>query len=159
MRGTPHGKREFTARLKENGISCQAFNGANASAFIGRDGIRFVNRRAEAWWHMREELNPDREGGSAIALPEDPELLADLSSPTFEITRAGVKIEPKDDIKKRLGRSPDKGDAVVMCLAPGYQAIKREQRSLGMVDQEQAQAWRKPLKVKLGYAGAKRGKP
>ena len=149
---------DVTARLKENGITCQAFNGASASAFIGKDGIRFVNRRAEAWWHLREELNPEREGGSAIALPDDQELLADLASPTFEITRAGIKIESKDDIKKRLGRSPDKGDAVVMCLAPGFQAIKREQRTLGLIDQEQSKVWRKPLVAKLGYANTKRGR-
>ncbi len=116
---------DVTARMKENGIDYQAFNGANKSTAIGAGGLRFVNDRAESWWRFREELNPDREGGSVIALPDDPELLADLASPTFEVKTAGIQIESKDEIKTRLGRSPDKGDAVVICLAPGNRAVNR----------------------------------
>lgn len=135
---------DVTSRLKENGIGYQAFNGANKSTAIGADNMRFVNARAEAWWRFRDELNPDREGGSVIALPPDPELLADLATPKFEVRTNGILIESKDDIKKRLGRSPDKGDAVVMCLAPGNVAVKREigRRNGG-------------LNVKLGYQKAK----
>jgi hypothetical protein len=43
-------------------------------------GLKFYNARAEAWWKFREELNPDREGGAELALPDDPELLADLTA-------------------------------------------------------------------------------
>jgi hypothetical protein len=68
-------------RLRENGTSFQAYNGSNASTFIGKGGIRFVNRRAEAWWALRTALDPETEGGSVIALPDDPELLADLTAP------------------------------------------------------------------------------
>jgi len=136
---------DVTARLKENGVAYQAFNGANKSTAIAADGIRFVNARAEAWWRFRGELNPDREGGSVIALPDDPELLADLATPTFEVKTAGIQLEPKDEIKKRLGRSPDKGDAVVMCLAPGNRAVKR-----------QITTGRSAPQVKLAYANAKR---
>jgi hypothetical protein len=138
---------DVTSRLKENGVAYKAFNGSAKSTNIGADGVRFVNTRAEAWWKFRDELNPDREGGSLIALPEDPELLADLATPTFEMTRAGIQIEAKDDIKKRLGRSPDKGDAVVMCLAPGNRAVRREQSGRGS-----------PPKVILAYANAKKGR-
>jgi hypothetical protein len=141
---------DVSARLKENGIAYQSFNGAEKSTFIGKEGVRYVNRRALAWWQFRDELNPDREGGSLIALPNDPELLADLTAPRFEMTRAGVKIEDKDEIKKRLGRSPDKGDAAVMCLAPGNKAVKRVEAMLSRGG--------KPLQAKLGYASAKRGK-
>jgi hypothetical protein len=116
---------DITLRLKENGIAYQAFNGASASKMTTADGVRFVNARSEAWWRLREELNPDREGGSVIALPDDAELLADLAAPTFEVRTNGIQIESKDTIRKRLGRSPDKGDAVVMCLAPGNKAIRR----------------------------------
>jgi hypothetical protein len=136
---------DVTSRLKENGIAYQAFNGANKSTNIGADNMRFINARAEAWFKFRSELDPDREGGSVIALPDDPELLADLATPTFEVKTNGIQIESKDEIRKRLGRSPDKGDAVVMCLAPGNQAVKREigRRSGG-------------IKVHLAYPNAKR---
>ena len=137
---------DVTSRLRENGITCQPFNGANKSTAIGKDQVRFVNARAEAWWKFRDELNPDQEGGSQIALPDDPEILADLTAPTFEVKTSGIQIESKEQIKKRLGRSPDKGDAVVMCLAPGNRAIKRQMNS-----------WvsNKP-KIQLGYSSAKR---
>jgi hypothetical protein len=60
-------------------------------------------------------------------LPDDPELLADLTAPTFEVrTTGGILIESKDDIRKRLGRSTNKGDACVMAHQPGNQAVKRQ---------------------------------
>ena len=137
---------DVTSRLKENGVDYQAFNGANRSTAFGAEGVRFVNARAEAWWRLRDELNPDREGGSIIALPDDPELLGDLATPTFEMKTSGIQIESKEQIKKRLGRSPDRGDAVVMCLDPGNRAVQRQINSR-----------RTPGKINLGYASAKRG--
>jgi hypothetical protein len=117
---------DVSSRLKENGMAPAPFNGANAAHGQAGSGLRFYNARAEAWWRFREELNPDREGGSVVALPDDPELLADLTAPTFEVRTGGILIESKDDIRKRLGRSTNKGDAVVMCLAPGNQAVRRQ---------------------------------
>jgi hypothetical protein len=40
--------------------------------------------------------------------------MADLVAPQWKITASGIQIESKDDIKKRLARSPDCGDAVVL---------------------------------------------
>ena len=57
-------------------------------------------------------LIPIRKAGSRIALPPDDELKADLAAPHWELTARGIKLEPKDDIRKRFGRSPSKGDAV-----------------------------------------------
>ncbi len=73
--------------------------------------LAFVNVRAEAWWGLREALDPNT---SRIALPDDPELLGDLIAPRWTMQSNGIKIESKDDIKKRLGRSPDCGDSVVL---------------------------------------------
>lgn len=118
-----------TLRLKDNGIAFSPFNGATSSQSKSRDGqLGFANKRAEAWWKMREELDPDQEGGSVIALPPDPELRADLAAPTYEVSARGILIESKDDIRQRLGRSPGKGDAVVMALSEGNAAVKRQLR-------------------------------
>jgi hypothetical protein len=117
---------DVSSRLRENGINPQPFNGANAAKRQAGHGMKFYNARAEAWWGFREALNPDQEGGSMVALPDDPELLADLTAPTFEVRTGGILIESKEDIRKRLGRSTNKGDAVVMCLAPGDQAVRRQ---------------------------------
>jgi hypothetical protein len=134
-------------RLKDNGIECVGFNGAGGSTLKTRDGqLAFANKRAEAIWRFREELDPDQEGGSAIALPPDPELRADLTAPTWKLTARGILIESKDDIRERLGRSPGKGDAVTMCLSEGNKAAQRQQRSgLG----------REP-RVVLGHSSARR---
>ena len=99
--------------LTENGFKVDAFNSASKSNFMDKSGqYKFANRRAEAWWKFSEALNPD--SGEDIALPPDNELLADLTAPLWDLGKGGLIIEKKDDIKKRLGRSPDAGDAVVM---------------------------------------------
>ena len=115
-----------TLRLSDNGIAHRAFNGAGKSTAKTIDGrLSFVNKRAEAWWRFREALDPDQKGGSVIALPDDPELRADLTAPTYEVTDRGIRIEGKDEIRARLGRSPGKGDAVVMCLSEGTAAVMK----------------------------------
>jgi len=113
--------------LKDNGITVAAFNGVETTAARTLDGkLGFRNRRAEATWRLREALDPEQEGGSAIALPPDAELKSDLASYTWQNTPGGILLEPKEKQKEKLGRSPDKGDAVVMCLAEGDRAVQRE---------------------------------
>lgn len=115
-----------TLRLRDNGIPVVGFNGTGRSSARTQDGqLKFANKRAEAWWRFREALNPDQPGGSILALPDDTELRSDLATPTFEVTQKGLQIESKDEIRKRLGRSPGKGDAVVMCFAEGNAAQRR----------------------------------
>ena len=97
------------------GTPVEEMDARRTSTARDRSGsLGFYNQRAEWWWMMREALDP--ETGSNIALPPDPELLADLSAPKYEPTIRGVKIESKEDVQERLGRSTDKGDACVMAL-------------------------------------------
>jgi len=84
-----------------------------------------VNKRAESIWKLREALDPNQEGGAVVALPPDPELKADLAAFRWMLKPNGIQIEGKEEIKKRIGRSPDRGEAVVMCLAPGDHAVRR----------------------------------
>ena len=107
-------------RLKDNGIEVTAHKGAEKSTARSADGkYKFVNKRSEVIWKFREALDPSQEGGSPIQLPPDNELFADLTAPTFEITANGIKVETKDDVKKKLGRSPGKGDVVAMLWSTG----------------------------------------
>lgn len=113
-------------RLNDNGIDVRGFNAANASTERTKDKqLEFVNKRSETLWRFREALDPDQDGGSPIALPHDPQILADLTSARWKLTPRGILIEPKEDLKKpeRLGRSPDKGDAVVMAWSEGEKGI------------------------------------
>lgn len=75
----------------------------------------FANLRAAAWWNLRELLDPSE--GSQLTLPDDPELLGDLTAPAWrEVAGGKILVESKKDIKKRLGRSTDVGDAVVQAF-------------------------------------------
>ena len=76
--------------------------------------LHFVNKRAELYWSFRDALDPTSE--RYLALPPDPELEADLCAPRWQPMSNGIKIEDKKDIKTRLGRSPDCGDAVVLAF-------------------------------------------
>lgn len=104
--------------LREAGYPARAFNASTASILLDRSGeLGFTNRRAAAWWMLRESLDPTF--GSTIALPPDDDLVGDLTAPTYRVVGNGkIQIEPKDDTRKRLGHSPDHADAVVMVMAP-----------------------------------------
>lgn len=98
------------------GVTVNAMNGSAASRARDRSGqIDMVNKRAEWWWGLREALDPDH--GIGLCLPPDRELRADLTAPRWKLTPRGVQVEAKEDIIKRLGRSPDCGDAVAYGLA------------------------------------------
>lgn len=77
--------------------------------------MKFLNVRAAMMWNVRSLLDP--EGGppeTRLALPPDPELKADLTAPLYGTTTGGIKVESKDEIVKRIGRSTDAGDAVAL---------------------------------------------
>lgn len=99
--------------LKTNQIVPTLFNGSNEA--IGRDRSgewMFLNKRAAAHWRLREALDP--EYGSYLALPPDPELKADMASIRWQPQGKKIRILSKDEIKKVIGRSSDRSDAVVM---------------------------------------------
>ena len=106
---------QLAGQRKEDGTPYNVFpvNFSESTSARDRSGMLAMrNIRAEAWWAMREALDPVR--GDNLALPPDRELLADLVTPQWKISASGIQIESKDEIKKRLGCSPDCGDAVVL---------------------------------------------
>lgn len=105
------------ARLREQKQKVSAFNAAKSAA-DKRDQtgeFKFTTMRSWAWWHLRELLDPSN--GFNITLPDDEMLKADLTAPRWSVLSGGrIQIESKKDIRKRLGRSTDKGDAVLMAF-------------------------------------------
>lgn len=75
---------------------------------------RFKNLRSQLWWAFREALDPDSNTG--IALPPDSRLRADLTAPKWRPVGNLIQVEPSEDLKKRIGRSPDFGVAYVLAL-------------------------------------------
>ncbi|PSK57969.1 hypothetical protein B0E38_01814 [Streptomyces sp. 111WW2] len=105
-------------RLRELKAPVLAYTGAAGTRLRTREGeFGFGNVRSAAYWKVRELLDPAF--GAELALPDDDMLLADLTTPTWTVTSGvppKVRVEPKDAVIARLGRSPDKGDAVVMAM-------------------------------------------
>lgn len=99
-------------------------------AMVGSEGstgtdetgnLRFKNKRAEAAWRLREALDPTAD--DPMALPPDQELASDLCALRFKVVQmgkeAGIQIRSKDEVREVLGRSPDKGDAVMNTFMDG----------------------------------------
>ncbi len=80
-----------------------------------QDKERFGNRRAEMWSRVNEWLN-----GELPVSVTDPEglLMSDLTAPEKKYDHLSrLLLEKKEDIKKRLGRSTDVGDALALTFA------------------------------------------
>jgi hypothetical protein len=101
--------------IKKSNQFAMGVNVGNRTSLVDTSGqVAFYNLRAAVYWKMREALDPAR--SPTIMLPPDDDLASDLSTPHWKTVPGGkIVIESKDEIRKRLNRSPDKGDAV--CLA------------------------------------------
>ena len=90
-----------------------AVNSASASNYRDKSGkLKMRNMRAELYWRGRDALDPS--GGDDIVLPPGNEIVADLCSARYKLTTSGVLVEEKEEIKKRIGRSPDKGESILL---------------------------------------------
>jgi hypothetical protein len=76
--------------------------------------LRFLNQRSELAWRMREALDPNNNTG--IALPPNDQLRKDLCAYKWELQGMVIKVESREDIIKRIGRSPDYGSAYFLAL-------------------------------------------
>ncbi len=106
--------------LKEHGCkNVYAFkNSYGAKGLKDKTEARkFLNMRSYTHWAMRDWLDPRYD--SVACLPPDDELKAQLTEIKYKIRSDGsIQIEEKDEIKKRLGVSPDKSDALAQTFAP-----------------------------------------
>lgn len=102
-----------------------AMVGSAKSEATDRSGqLRMANKRAEWYWNLREALDPDH--GVGLMLPPDRELRADLTAPRWKLSPRGILVEPKEEIEKRIGRSPDAGDAVAYaCGEPSREDVEQ----------------------------------
>jgi hypothetical protein len=128
-------------QLNTNDIEVFGYKGSMATndrSKVTKMGYR--NVRSAAIWKFREALDPSQPGGSPISLPpDDPELVADLTAPTYKIVNNIIHIESKEDVVERLGRSTDRGDAAVMAW---YRGMKDETHALDLIDMKQRHAKR-----------------
>jgi hypothetical protein len=72
---------------------------------------RYANMRAEMWMTMSDWIK------ASGCLPNLPELIAELTAPTYFFSSGRFQIEPKEQIKSRLHKSPDLADALALTFA------------------------------------------
>ena len=98
-------------RLRELG---HPVRGVNVAHKAQQDGL-YVNLRAEGYWTLRQRFM-----SGSISIPADNQLVGELAALRYGYDSQGrIKMESKDDIRKRGLPSPDKADALMLAfLAP-----------------------------------------
>lgn len=78
---------------------------------------RYLNRRVEMYFAVKDWLYL---GG---VLDKDPTLKEDLTSVDYDFNKTTGKVwlEDKDEVRKKIGRSPDDGDALALTFAVSVQ--------------------------------------
>lgn len=99
-------------RLRELGLPVR---GVNVGESPSSAPERFMRLRDELWWKVREWFE-----SRAVTMPPDNALKAELVAPKYKLESSGkIKIESKDDMKKRGLKSPNKADALGLTFAGG----------------------------------------
>lgn len=112
--------------------------GVNSSSTPAQPG-RFLNARAEMWWNGRMLVE---NGKLDLTQAMDTHsLIAEMTAPKWSLNSRGkIQIESKDDIRTRMGRSPDHADALLLAFYD----------RMGLVTNEEEIS--RPARMKLGEA-------
>lgn len=117
-------------RLRELGLPAIGINVSEAPAMKAA----YVNLRSELWGKMKSWLEQ-----RSCVLPKNDDLLSDLTSPRYTFNSSGkMKVESKEEMKKRGLASPDLADACILTLA-GDAAV-------GIYGSSSGSSWAKPIK-------------
>ena len=89
-----------------------------SEAAPGEDSSKFVNLRAWIWWEVGRRLSQDRawDLSGPPEAPVDDQTLTELAAPRYREVNGRIQVESKDEIRKRLGRSTDNADAVLLAF-------------------------------------------
>lgn len=101
---------DFLKHINQQVVGVNVAESANTTDKSGR--LRFFNLRSQLWWQMREDLDPVNNTG--VMLPPVRQLLLDLTAPKWGLSGGKIKVESREDIIKRIGRSPDYGSALIL---------------------------------------------
>jgi hypothetical protein len=93
--------------LKKEGYLVNEINFGSSS-----DNPYAFNKRSEIYLNMKDELKTQQ-----YSINRETNLLEDLKAQRYTLDNLGrIKLIPKDEIKKDLGRSPDDSDALALCM-------------------------------------------
>lgn len=112
------------SRLDEQGFKVYAFQAGETTDTQDVSGLlKFANKRAAAWWALRDALNPEFNPTFCIppddVISEEYSLSGELTTPEYKTRSNGaIVIQSKEEIKDKLGkdkgRSTDLADSVIM---------------------------------------------
>lgn len=137
--------------LKENHKHVIPLNGQEKSGSSGWGGkheyafdrsgkYKLANKRTEWHWRFMEALDPVN--GDDLMLPPGADLRKQVCAPRFKLTPGGVRIELKEEIKKRLGESPDVFEAILYAHAEiGEEEVDLSDLELDLSGLTQANTW------------------
>jgi hypothetical protein len=99
-------------RLRELGLPVR---GVNVGEQPGIDRARYMRLRDELWFEARKWFD-----SKSVTIPPDDKLVSELVGPKYRVESSGkLKVESKDDMKKRGVKSPNKADAFCLTFAGG----------------------------------------
>ena len=77
---------------------------------------KFMNLRAELWWEVGRGLS-ERQGWDLSGMDNADVTVAQLLEPRWDVDPQGrIRVEKKEEIIARLGRSPDNADALLLAF-------------------------------------------
>jgi phage terminase large subunit len=107
-------------RLRELGMPVR---GINVGESPSTDGHRYMRLRDELWFKAKDWFQ-----SLAVTMPQDEALVSELVAPTYRFESTGkLKVESKDDMKKRGIKSPNRADALCLTFAGGDNSTERRQ--------------------------------
>jgi hypothetical protein len=125
-------------RLAEQNLPVRGINVAEAPS----TKKNFLNLRAELWFAIKDYLTQ-----RDCRLPVDDDLVAELAAPMYKYTSTGkIKIESKEEMRKRGIKSPDKADALALTMASSAASFGGSTSFLGY-------NFKKPLKSRIIRVG------
>lgn len=120
---------DLCSALESNNFKVRRIKASFKPTRKAKDGREFENLRAQLVWTFREALHPEH--GDSVALPPGRDIVMQLTAfreMPHEDMRRVIRIESNDDIKKRIGRSPDDAWAIFFAWADPSE-VMREQRA------------------------------
>lgn len=114
------------------------------SSARAEDPVHYVNLKAEMYMHAARMFKEER-----VSIPDDQQLIEDLAAVSYSLNSKGqVCIEKKKDIKLKLGRSNDKGEALIY----GIWGQRHAQKPIRIPEVNNEQINYDPLSTELLYA-------
>ena len=125
-------------RLREQNLPVRGINVSESSSVKKN----YLNLRADLWFAIKDWL-----AQRDCRLPIDDELASELAAPLYKYTSTGkIKIESKDEMRKRGIKSPDKADALALTMASSAASFSGSESYFGY-------NFKKPLKSRIIRVG------